>query len=158
METTSQGAPAPAPVAEMAHGGTAPEGVEVRHLNGPHPLPAQPPPQQITTIVAPEDQVEAEKFFSSMGITGWKVLDQTGKENWAKLCDLQGQHAVARALRGKKRTTLGRIMALGERPWKMKHTCIVVGGVLLWGVYELVASQYEWTWRFGIFDQKSSRR
>jgi hypothetical protein len=163
-------APAPAPgvTVDVAREAAGPTGASVLPMNSP----------AMQAVIAQKVQEELEKartggttskvvrgadldmlFQNVIDPKALALANPEQKETIARILDLTGQHHAARQLRGKKDSFVQKTLSLGETTLKAKHVIgVIVGSIILIAAYEAVASKMEWSFRIGIWDQKSSRR
>jgi hypothetical protein len=90
-----------------------------------------------------------------------KLLPPDSREFLARTLENAGYHEAAVQMRGEKYEAgiIESTVSVLETPLKVKHVALALGGgLVLWGAYEMVATKMDWSFRVGIWDNKSSRR
>lgn len=171
MAETPQGAPAPAPVptgsnADMSRS-TAQEAVTTRLYDG---MTAQQIDLMVQTrvnealakgvkpeVINVNDEIELQQILSGVP-GGSRALTEKQKLLLAHACDSANLHGASRALRGKKDTFFEKTMSMGKTSISINDVLVfTAGGIIVWAVYELIASKMDWSFRVGIWDPPSRR-
>lgn len=167
MEPMPQGAPAPAPPAAghvvevtVAHDGPA----------AAQPTPIRPMDPALAAMQQKWDEILALAKKGDVKAANQNDLNEVvptmmiqhatdkQKETMAKLLDLAGEHKAARQLRGKKEGFLEKTFSTGTSSVTWQQVGVVIaGGLVVWAVYEAVASKMDWSFRVGIWDPKGRR-